>query len=355
MKKQVIMLIALILALGMFFSLARGGSETPTSSGQLAKVMVRDSQERQVTVNCPPERVVVLSQYIAEIIKGLGEERRVVGIDEYSKRNTRWPSYVLQLPSVGQGANFDVEKIISLQPDLVLGRNLKPEIQAKLQQAGIPYLCVYGYKVKKLPEEIRLLGRVFQQEAKAEEYAGFIEEHWKSVRERVENLPPEKKPRVYWESSQGDYSTYGEDSGAGPLIRWAGGLNIAAEKGPVETLGNPKVSAEWVLEKNPDIIIKYVGRNLTGWESSDLKKLQQIRQEILSRPGLKETNAVKNHRVYLVFDTVTCAPRGAAGLYYLARWFHPQLFQDIQPEEVHREMMKRFYQQDLEGVWVYPD
>lgn len=75
----------------------------------------------------------------------------------------------------------------------------------------------------------------------------------------------------------------------------------------------------------------------------------------MSRPGLKETDAVKNGRVYLVSDDTTCAPRGAAGLYYLAGWFHPDIFKDVDPEAVHREMLKKFYGEELRGIWVYPE
>lgn len=75
----------------------------------------------------------------------------------------------------------------------------------------------------------------------------------------------------------------------------------------------------------------------------------------MSRPGLKETDAVKNGRVYLVSDMITCAPRGAAGLYYLAGWFHPDIFKDVDTKAVHREMLKKFYGEELSGIWVYPE
>lgn len=356
MRKKLVFCLLAILLFSFFFTLANSKAQVwsdkmKDSSHQKNMVTVIDSDGKKVTVKCCPQRVVVLAHYTAEMIKGLQEERRVVGIDEYTKTKTKWPDYVLQVPSIGQASNFDLEKIISLQPDLVVGWQLKPEWREKLKQAGIAYVCIYGYKVKKLPSEIRILGQIFNQEEKAKEYADFIEAHWQNVRNRVRDLPYDKKPKVYWESSLGDYSTFGENSGAGPLIKWAGGINIVGEG----SVNNPKVSAEWVLAKNPDVIIKYVGRNMTGWNGTDLEKIQQLRQEIMSRPSLKQTNAVKNGRVYLVFDAITCAPRGAAGIYYLAKWFHPDLFQDINPQEIHKEMLKRFYKQDLHGVWVYPE
>lgn len=349
MKKAMFMITACFLALLILTGCGQG--KTQVASPEKMTVTVTDSDGQQVTVNCPPQRVVVLASYTAEIIKGLNAETAVVGIDDHTKEKTGWPAYLLQLPTVGQSSNPDLEKVVSLKPDLVVGWHLKPELREKIIQAGIPYVCVYGYKVEKLPGEIRTLGRIFNREARAGEYAGFIEKHWQTVKDRVQNLPPEKKPKVYWESSFAAYSTFARDTGADPLIRWAGGINIAGE----EPAANPKVSAEWVTQKNPDIIIKYVGRDLAGWNVTDPEKIKQLREEIMYRPGFKETNAVKNGRVYLVSDTVTCAPQGAAGLYYLAGWFHPDTFRDVDPEAVHREMLKKFYNEELRGIWAYPE
>ncbi len=349
MKKGLLLITACVLFLLVLAGC--GQAKSPVSAPEKKTVTITDSDGQQVTVNCPPQRAVVLAGYTAEIIKGLKAETAVVGIDEHTREKTRWPAYVLQLPSVGEASKPDLEKVISLKPDLVVGWHLKPELREKIIQAGIPYVCIYGYKVEKLPAEIRTLGRIFNREAQAEEYAGFIEKHWQIVKDRVQNLPPEKKPKVYWESSFAAYSTFARDTGADPLIRWAGGINIAGE----EPATNPKVSAEWVIQKNPDFIIKYAGRDLAGWNVTDAEKLKQSREEIMSRPGFKETNAVKNGRVYIVSDLITCAPRGAAGIYYLAKWFHPDLFKDVDPEAIHREMLKKFYNEELRGVWVYPE
>lgn len=62
--------------------------------------------------------------------------------------------------------------------------------------------------------------------------------------------------------------------------------------------------------------------------------LKAVRDEICSRPALKETNAVKNGRVYVMEESL-CRSRAAAGIWYLVRWFHPELFKDAHPEVTH--------------------
>lgn len=306
-------------------------------------------EKRTVRVPCPPRRVVVLGGYPAEMLKALGVEKTVVAVDDWTRNNEQWPAYVNKLPAVGKSNTPSVEKILALKPDLVIEGFLDPKIRSQLNRAGIPCLKVYGYKTELIPTEIRTLGLVFGCQKRANEYATYIEKHWRTVRERTKKLTSRQKPKVYWESGLGDWSTHGPGSGAQPLIDWAGGINVAADRG----IAYPKVSPEWVAAKNPDIIIKYVSAPECGWKG-DPKKLEEIRRQIMQRPALRNTNAVKHGRVYLVSSKITCAPRGAAGEYYIAKWLHPELFRDVNPEAVHREMLKKFYGEELRGVWVYP-
>ncbi|MGB9804216.1 ABC transporter substrate-binding protein [Desulfofundulus sp.] len=313
-----------------------------TAQGKIEKHAVR--------VPCPPRRVVVLGAYPVEMVKALGVDKAVVGVDDYTKKNTQWPEYVLKVPDVGSSSTPSVEKIIALKPDLVIEAFMKPEVRSQLVRAGIPVIRIYGYKTELIPGEIRTLGVIFNCQNRANAYAAYIQKQWRTVQERTKKLSSRQKVKVYWESSLGDWKTNGPGSGAHPLIEWAGGINIAAGLG----VAYPVVSPEWVAAKNPDVIIKYVGREQAGWTVNDTKKMEDLRRQIMSRPSLKNTNAVKHGRVYLISDLITCAPQGAAGEYYIARWLHPELFRDVNPEAVRREMLKKFYGEELKGVWVYP-
>lgn len=306
-------------------------------------------ETQTVTIPSPPKRVVVLGSYAAEMLKALGVEDAVIAVDDHTREKDAWPAYVTKLAGVGRSNTPSIEKILALKPDLVIEAFLEAKYRRQLREAGVAVLKIYGYKTELIPAEIRTLGKVFNREARANTYADFIETQWQKVKERTARLDAEQKPRVYWESSLGDWKTHGPGSGAHPLIEWAGGVNIAAG----QKISYPAVAPEWVAAKDPDVIIKYVAAPVTGWHG-DEKELARIRQELMARPALKDTEAAKNGRVYLVSSKITCAPQGAAGLYYIAKWLHPELFRDVNPEAVHREMLKKFYGEETKGVWVYP-
>lgn len=128
------------------------------------------------------------------------------------------------------------------------------------------------------------------------------------------------------------FTTYGKESPSANIIASAGGINIAEN----EPTANPKINQEWVIKQNPNIIVKVVTSDKTLPEV-----MRQEKENIMSRPGFKEIEAVNDNRVYVIGWKVYTGARAEVGAAYLARWFYPDLFKDIDPEAIHREMLKR--------------
>ena len=314
-------------------------------------------EKRAVRVPCPPQRVVVTGSYQAEILEALGQEEKVVGVSDYTKKNQKWLGYVEKVPGVGSAATPNVELILSLKPDLVLEWAMKPEVRSQLERAGIAVMRIYGYNHNFLGSEIRTLGLIFGCPEQANAYVNFIEKQWRIISERTRKLRPNQRVRVYWESSMKDWGSTGPGSGGHTMVEWAGGTNIAA---PLR-LANPTVTPEWVAAKNPQVVVKNVSADYggvttsgIGFEAKTVTELVSLRQKITARPALKTTVAVKGKRVYLISSSIAFGPRSVVGLCYLAKWLHPELFRDVNPEALHREMLKKFYGEELRGVWVYP-
>jgi iron complex transport system substrate-binding protein len=141
------------------------------------------------------------------------------------------------------------------------------------------------------------------------------------------------------------------------MIVTAGGINIAAD-----LTGMVKVDPEWVLEQNPDIIVKHASRSFgfsTGYDTDDPSGLIATRDEIMNRPELANVKAVKNGRVYVIDSHHTAGPGCAIGIAYWAMWFYPDLFEDLDPKAIHQEYLTRFQGLDIDldekGVFVYPE
>lgn len=342
----------LVMLISLFAGCAQKKDRTPLSESKM--ITITDLKGRQVKIKNPPERVVLLEYggTAAEIIKALKLEKSIIAIDEGTKRDLKWPTYILSLPSVGETSNPNLEQIISLKPDLVIAWDLKPEVLAKLQENGIPAILGYTMGASKVPETITSFGQIFNQEERAKEFLCYIDNQFHAVSERTKGLSPEQKPKVYVEGSSpwmGFKDT--EDRLEPRMVEIAGGNYLLKGK-MVEA---HKLSPEWVVKENPDIIIKLVrGSKLVGFDVTDPAGLKAVRDEICSRPALKETKAVKNRRVYVMEETLLRS-RAAAGIWYLAKWFHPDLFKDVDPEAKHSEILNKFFETKLRGTWVYPE
>jgi len=171
---------------------------------------------------------------------------------------------------------------------------------------------------------------------------------------QVSDIPDKEKPKVFFEWRGKDHGrqTGNKNAAFYPMCKKAGGIDIAADL-PVLF---PVVDLEWILERNPDVIVgnSYGG----GYETDDESELKAHYDEIIELPGFDNVTAVKDNRVYILNNRMFCGPSYIVGLSYLAKWFHPHLFEDLNPQEIHQEYIDKFCGIDFDvskhGVFVYP-
>lgn len=316
-------------------------------SGEKETVTVVDAWGEYVDVPLNPERIVVLPSTPLELIYALGEGDRIVG------RGVGVPAYcpsAEDLPCIAScSIGPNVEAILDLNPDLVImcsAKGTKPATAVEhLQAAGMPVLRLpSSCDPDTLLPQIKTLGLILDKQGETDEFVGFIEEYLDLIEERTEDLEPEERPTVYFECKE--YKTVNGETPIQHHINLAGGTNIAAE----QSVKRPIVSPEWVLEMDPGIIV--VG--VSGSSPRTEEVMRGTRDETMSRPGLKEVKAVKEKKVYTISKKLMKGIGMPIGCLYFAKWFHPDLFEDIDPEAVHREMLQKFFDVELEGVYVYP-
>ena len=326
------------------------------------RTIIDDSAEpATITIYRPVERIIVLHSNGAEILRTLDSSDKIIGISKHTVDCADFFPQISRLPMVGSMSSPDIEKILSLNPDVVIAygshfTRWSEELEKKLHGTDITLIRLDCYKPETMIDDVRKLGYIIERENGAEEFVGWYLGHLDVIDGRVKDLREDEKPRVYIEGYE-DYKTYGTGSGADQLIEMAGGRNIAAGLSG----SYPKVDPEWVVVQNPDTIVKVVGTStdaLCGYGTDDPDEMCTLRDEIMNRPELADTEAVRSGRVYLICASGTWTnPKYLIGLSYLAGWFHPGLFEDMDPEAIHQEYLSEFqglnYNLSEHGVFVY--
>lgn len=312
-------------------------------------MMVTDGMGRDLEVPSDPDRIVCVNAAAAEAICALGGADRIVAVTSAC----RMPPVLLDKEILGSSAlTLEAEPIIALRPDLVIEGvpPLKDVVRRQLEEAGIPVLQYWALHVDRVLPMIDDLGAILGREERAAALRSFIEGYYDLVKDRLRDLPPESRPRVYYMIMSQICWTCGQGSDMGKSIEEAGGQNIAASlSGTV-----PEVDPEWIIEQDPDVMVYHDIQQSETAISPSAQRLKECRDLIISQPGFDRIKAVREGRIYIIDSGIVTGPRQIVGFLYLAKWFHPQLFQDVDPEAVHEEMLSSFYDVNEKGCWAYP-
>ena len=334
--------------------------------GKEKELTVIDSDDIIVTVKKPVERLVVLGEQTVEIIRSIHGGDKIVGVSgDVLKRKIFFAEFA-DCPSVGSDRSPDYEAILNLQPDLVIGRKGSFREKIKELDPNIAAGLFREFDLEGYTELIRKLGYILDKEDVAEEFCDWYEGYMNTIKDTMEKIPEEDKPKVYYETWKPYYTGSGKTV-ANLLIVAAGGKNIFSDhEFPDTGWGSSwgQTSAEDVISRNPDIIIRALGHGYTKCYFSDdlTTTLSNMRDEIMNRPELANVNAVKNGKVYVICNAVLGegSPGGGffLGVAYEAKLFHPDLFEDFDPQAIHQEYLDRFqridYDLDEHGIFVYP-
>lgn len=347
MRKISSLILALVLSTMFVFTGCTPKSEETSSAKEESKtVIVKDTRGIEVTV---PKKVVVMNNSIAEIIYCLGEGDKIVGVSDALK----FPETLAKKQRVGAAFKPDIEKVLELKPDIVFGygKYVKKETIQKMEDAGTKFVSLDGFKINSLCSDIKVLGDIFDKKEKADEYVAFINKNINMIKEKVKDIKPEEKAKVYWEGYS-DYKSVSKGSAGDEMLKLAGVENLAGK----EPVAYPQINKEWIVEKNPELIIKVAKTKLPlGYGKTDTKAIETYKNKITTRTGWDKVDAVKNDKVYIISNEIATSTRSVVGICYLAKWCYPDKFKDLDPEKVHKELIEKFYNIEYKGTWVYPN
>ena len=239
-----------------------------------------------------PRRIVCLTEETTETLYLLGEQHRIAGVSGYTAR----PPEARQKPKVSAFISAKFDKILALEPDLVLGfSNLQADIARELISRGVNVMVFNQRSVDEIFEMILMLGRMVGAGDRAEALAAQLRTGLDAIAAESRG---HRRPRVFFEEWHD------------PLIsgiRWveelveiAGGDPIFPELRREHDARHRIVTPEAVAERDPEIVIaSWCGRKVNkDW--------------IRARPGWDRVAAVRANQIHEVKSTIILQPGPAA-------------------------------------------
>lgn len=262
-----------------------------------------DATGTEVTVENEPQSIVTLNPSAAQTMWEIGGREKVVGVSQFASYLEGAESKT-NISAAGE-SSFNLERIVSLEPDLVLAPNtISNDTVAQLRETGLTvFKFPFQQSIEDIQERTLLMGQLTGECDGAEETVASMEKRLNTVQRAVEG---EDRPRVLYVFFG---YTAGEGTFAHRVIETAGGTNIAAE---ANISGYQQISQEVVVEYNPQWIV--VNDGATGIPATE---------------AYNNTNAVQNNQTVVLQEEYISqpAPRIVRSVVKLAQTLHPEAYE----------------------------
>ncbi len=307
--------LCIVLLLSFLVALA-GCQKTPpqppvnTGQGQAYPLSVKDDADRLVTLEEKPDTIVSLSPSHTEILFALDLNDRIVGVTDYCD----YPQAALAKSKIGGFSTPSIEKIIGLQPDLVLAGDMHHQVVTALEAAHVKVLVFCPNTMEEIFSTISQIGQAVGEEEAASRLLAGLQQRVDVITEKVAQFQG-PKPQVFYEVWHEPLMSAADNTLIGELIRLSGGVNIIGSSRDLY----PKISEEVILEKNPQVMIHSYGHG-----SSETLSAETVGQ----RKGWEHLSFVQNGRIASLEANLIdrAGPRIVDGLEAVAQAIHPELF-----------------------------
>lgn len=286
-----------LLSLALVLTACSPSEQAPTQ-------YVFDDLGRLVAINGTPQRIVSLAPSNTEILFALGLGDKVVGVTDWCD----YPPEALEKEKVGAYDTPDIEKIVALNPDLILvAYGTTMDIINTLVGLGLTVFGIKTTDLYDLLDDIRRIGEITDKEIEAQALTSEMASKIEAIAVATSEL--EQRPRVFYIVWHDPLWTAGSGTFIHELIEKAGGVNICQN-----LTGYVTISIEEVIARDPEIII-------TSEWSYDWA---------INATELASTNASQTDRIFTCDDDLVQrpGPRLVKGLEWFAHFIHPEIFEE---------------------------
>ena len=370
-----------LLIVSMLIAACGGSSETKKDTAQNNKpIEITDVTGRTVTLKKPAERVVLQWSgaggpfFTISALMGKDTPKVIAGMDTSLQdyRADMWKHFTAEMPELAKipvvgtvgDKTFNAEQVVALNPDVIfipvdLKDQYESDAKAKMDAAGIQtiYIDYHAEKLESHQKSIEAIGKALGKEERAAEISKFYTNRVTRVLDRVSKIN-KPKPTVYLEVGMNGPEEFGNSFSGnyswGALATMAGADVITKDAIKKSSPINP----EFVLEKNPDIIMimgSYWPKKPTsmrlGFEATEDSSQALLKAFTTERQGWSELKAVENKQVYSAHHGLPREVFDAAVFEYLAKTFYPEEFADVDPEATLKEFYDKFLPFSYSGIW----
>ena len=274
-----------------------------------------DELGREITIEKEVERIITLAPGMTEVIYALGLEDKLVAVSSACD----YPEEALTKDDVGRIDEPNIEKIVSLEPDLVIAESVtKIESLERLSELGIKNI---GFKPVSINDTIDMIEDIAYLTSAAEagaELTSRMDKEYQQLKELVnDKLENKERKRVFYEIWSDPLYTAGKGTFIDSLIHDAGGYNVARE-----AEGSwPTFSLESLIDADPEVYISSAHSTPNGLTLDELRE----------REIFREISAFKNDRLYLVDQNLVNrpSPRIIEGYKQFIQAIFPELKEEI--------------------------
>ncbi len=338
MKKSLIAVIliaviAIASASAVVYSL--NGTQGPSS----ATKTVIDSTGASVEVPTNVKRVVALRSGIIEMLCILGQEDKIVGVDEQTTVGTGYGAFNVQLcPELKNmtapisGKSVNVESVIALQPDVVfIGGYGRLSWIEPLKNANLTVVVTHFEEIGNYTRDLGIIAQVMGVQDKAQPIITQVQNILDKVDSRVGNLTAAEQVTAYF-CSHDAYHVYGSTTFEHAQIITAKGINV----GESVTTWLPQISAEQLITWNPSVMFTLEGTDTAS---------------ILNDNQIKSVSAISNQKVYSIPEAGWDfgSMRAIFAIEWMASKLYPQRFSDININQEVDSFYQAVYGIDYNG------
>lgn len=235
-----------------------------------------------------PSKIICLTEETVETLYLLGRSDLIAGVSKFVERP---PEAKNNHPTVSQFVRSDIEQIISIKPDLIIGfSDIQKDIARELIGRGLNVYVTNQRSLQAILDQILLLGRLIGEESKAKTLVAEFSQKLENFRKYSQNKP---RLKVYFE--EWDQPRLSGIQWVSELIEAVGGENIFKHK--TGSLASERaVTDEEIVALNPDVIIGcWCGKKVNV-------------ESFAKRPGYEKINAIKNNNVFEVDPAIFLQP-----------------------------------------------